>query len=202
MGRELYLINKDKFQEVLKKQTTYIVTNLPQNLTNADFRKHLESFGEVVVSELYYTKAQNQMVVDYGKVSFMTEEAGQKFLQENKTQKLEGHELEIRDFNLKEMSKMKGFNLIVTNFPPVWGREEIKAFLQDRLPELKEENMNISQSKKQNYTAKLSLGSLVESKQTIEKLNGESVYDQGQEYKISCTKFLNKKNLVILKKTE
>jgi RNA recognition motif-containing protein len=80
MGRELYLINKDKFQEVLKKQTTYIVTNLPQNLTNADFRKHLESFGEVVVSELYYTKAQNQMVVDYGKVSFMTEEAGQKFL--------------------------------------------------------------------------------------------------------------------------
>ena len=56
MGRELYLINKDKFQEILKKQTTYIVTNLPQNLTNSEFRKYLESFGEVVVSELYYTK--------------------------------------------------------------------------------------------------------------------------------------------------
>jgi hypothetical protein len=59
------------------------------------------------------------MVIEYGKVSFMTEEAGQKFLKENKTQKLEEHELEIRDFNLKEMSKMKGFNLIVINFLPV-----------------------------------------------------------------------------------
>lgn len=59
MGRELYLINKDKFQEILKKQTTYIVSNLPQNLNNQDFRKYLDSFGEVVVSELYYTKVQN-----------------------------------------------------------------------------------------------------------------------------------------------
>lgn len=84
------------------------------------------------------------MVVDYGKVSFMTEESGQNFLNEHKAHKLEGFELEVRDFNLKEMSRMKGFNLIVTNFPPGWGREEIKAFLKDRLPELKEENMNIS----------------------------------------------------------
>ena len=100
------------------------------------------------------------------------------------------------------MTKMKGFNLIVTNFPTGWAREEIKAFIKDRLPEIKDENMNISQSKKSNYTAKLSLGSLSESKQTIEKLNGESVFHDDQEWKISCTKFLNKKNLVILKKTE
>lgn len=144
MGRELYLLNKDKFQEVLKKQTTYIVTNLPQQFSNSEFRKFLESFGEVVVSELFYTKVQNQLVVDYGKVSFMTEESGRKFLEEHKNFKLEGLELEVRDFNMKDLSKMRGFNLIATNFPPGWGREEIKAFLKDRLPEIKEENMNIS----------------------------------------------------------
>jgi hypothetical protein len=42
------------------------------------------------------------------------------------------------------MTKMKGFNLIVTNFPTGWGRDEIKAFLKDKIPELKDENMNIS----------------------------------------------------------
>ena len=74
----------------------------------------------------------------------MTEEAGQKFLEEHKNFKLEGLELEVRDFNLKEMTRMKGFNLIVTNFPPTWAREEIKEFLKNRLPETKDENMNIS----------------------------------------------------------
>ena len=39
---------------------------------------------------------------------------------------------------------MKGFNLIVTNFPTTWGRDEIKTFLKDKIPELKDENMNIS----------------------------------------------------------
>ncbi len=106
----------------------------------------------------------------------MTEETGKKFLEQHKEFKLEGLELEVRDFNLKEMTRMKGFNLIVTNFPTGWGRDEIKAFLKDKLPEIKDENMNISQSKKNNYTAKLSLSSLAESKQTIEKLNGESVF--------------------------
>lgn len=121
----------------------------------------------------------------------MTEESAQKFVQEHKNFKLEGQELEVRDFNLKEMNKMKGFNLIVTNFPPGWARENIKKFLREKIPEIKEENMNISQSKKGNFTAKISLSTLTESKQTIEKLNGESVVENDQEFKISCSKFLN-----------
>lgn len=81
MGRELYLINKDKYLEVKKQPSTYIVTGLPKNLNNAEFRKHLESFGEVVISELYFIKDNGQLYVDYGKVSFENVEQGHKYLE-------------------------------------------------------------------------------------------------------------------------
>ena len=81
MGRELYLINKDKYLEIKKQPSTYIVTGLPKNLTNAEFRKHLESFGDVVISELYFIKDNGQLYVDYGKVSFEHIEQGQKYIE-------------------------------------------------------------------------------------------------------------------------
>lgn len=42
------------------------------------------------------------------------------------------------------MNRMKGFNLIVTNFPPEWNRDDIKNFIRDKIPEIRDENMNIS----------------------------------------------------------
>lgn len=61
MGRELYLINKDLYLESKKFSTTYFVSNLPKNITNAEFREFVSSKGEVVVSELYFTKSEGSL---------------------------------------------------------------------------------------------------------------------------------------------
>jgi len=95
MGRELYLINKDKFTEILKRPSTYIVTGLPKNITNLEFRKYLESFGEVVISELFFIKEGGQLFVDYGKVSFYDPTVGEKFLNDETAKELDGCKITV-----------------------------------------------------------------------------------------------------------
>ena len=82
MGRELYLINKDHYINIKNTHSTFFVYNLPKSLTNLEFRKFVESFGEIVISELYFIKNENKLDVDYGKVTFLKQEDGEKFLEE------------------------------------------------------------------------------------------------------------------------
>lgn len=88
MGRELYLINKDHYMGVKHINSTFFVYKLPKNLTNLEFRQFVESFGDIVISELYFIKNENRLDVDYGKVTFLRQEDGEKFFQEGTEGKL------------------------------------------------------------------------------------------------------------------
>lgn len=120
MGRELYLINKDLYLESKKFSTTYFVSNLPKNITNAEFREFVSSKGEIVVSELYFTKNEGTLQVDYGKVTFVNQEEGENFLKEAEQEQLKIDDcvLQVKNFSMKESELKKGYNLLIYNFPP------------------------------------------------------------------------------------
>lgn len=137
--------------------------------------------------------------MDYGKVTFVNLEEGESFLKEAEQGQLKIDDcvLQVKNFSMKESELKKGYNLLIYNFPPQWNSEQIKNFLHNYLDQKTQENMTISQSKKKSYTVKISVENKSESKQIIEKLNGELISFEGEQYSLVCTKFLNKKNLAI-----
>lgn len=204
MGRELYLINKDLYLESKKFASTYFVSNLPENLTNVDFRNYMKQFGEVIISELYFIKKDGELKVDYGKVTFATKEEGDAFLEKAEANELviENNVLRVKNFSMKEQESHLGYNLLIYNFPPSWNAQAIKDYLAKTSGEQILDKCTISQSKKKSYTVKLTLSSKSDSKMLIERYNGECIIEGEEKYLLVCTKFLNKKNLAIQYKTE
>lgn len=65
------------------------------------------------------------MYVDYGKVSFEKTEDGKSYFEkaQNGEVVLDDNVLEVKDFSVKDLSKIKANNLLVYNFPLEWGKE-------------------------------------------------------------------------------
>jgi hypothetical protein len=117
----------------------------------------VESFGEIVISELYFIKNESKLDVDYGKVTFLRQEDGERFFQEgqNENLKIQDCLLKVHNFSVKENEKNSGFNLIIYNFPPTWNGEKIREFVKSKVDQEIFETCSVSQSKKKTYTVKI-----------------------------------------------